>query len=98
MPDVSSIDPNAPLARVILTGQRGTITLPSDLRKRLQIEENTPLQIQEEPGGFSVRVMRLVPTSVGAGAVSLDDLLTDVTPDNLHKEADMGPAIGREAW
>ena len=29
---------------------------------------------------------------------TLDDLLAQVTDDNLHGEVDTGPAVGREAW
>ena len=29
---------------------------------------------------------------------SLDELLARVTPENVHAEIDLGPAVGREAW
>ena len=29
---------------------------------------------------------------------SLEELLTQVTPENLHGETDWGPAVGRETW
>lgn len=29
---------------------------------------------------------------------TLDDLLADITPDNLHHEIDTGDAVGNEAW
>jgi antitoxin MazE len=29
---------------------------------------------------------------------SLDALLERVTPENVHAETDVGPAVGREAW
>jgi antitoxin MazE len=31
-------------------------------------------------------------------APALDALLALVTPENVHAESDVGPAIGREAW
>ncbi len=31
-------------------------------------------------------------------AQTLDDLLADVTPDNVHGETDWGRAAGREGW
>lgn len=31
-------------------------------------------------------------------AVTLDQLLAGVTEQNLHREIDVGPAIGNEAW
>ncbi len=30
--------------------------------------------------------------------LSLEDLLADVTEDNLHSEVSSGPAVGKEAW
>jgi antitoxin MazE len=29
---------------------------------------------------------------------SLEALLAQVTPENVHAETDVGPAVGREAW
>jgi antitoxin MazE len=29
---------------------------------------------------------------------SLNDLLREVTPENVHRETDTGPAVGGEAW
>ena len=33
-----------------------------------------------------------------AAVPSLDALLAQVTPENVHAETDVGPAVGREAW
>ena len=33
-----------------------------------------------------------------ADAPSLEDLLADVTEQNLHREIDYGPAVGKEVW
>ena len=40
---------------------------------------------------------RLVVTPEAEGP-SLDALLARVTPENVHVETDVGPAVGREAW
>jgi len=36
--------------------------------------------------------------SAPLGQNALDALLSQVTKDNLHAEADTGPAVGREQW
>lgn len=31
-------------------------------------------------------------------ALTLEQLLAQVTEENLHREVDFGPAVGNEAW
>ena len=48
---------------VVPTGQRGTITLPSEFRRDLGIEEGTPLEIiREDDGRLSIRVLTPIST------------------------------------
>ena len=41
---------------------------------------------------------RLVVTSLKSTSSRLNDLLAQVTDENLHEEVATGPAVGREAW
>ncbi|MFM9962966.1 MAG: hypothetical protein ACKV2Q_17295 [Planctomycetaceae bacterium] len=41
---------------------------------------------------------RLVVTPVNSAANRLNELLAQVTEENLHKEFETGPAVGREVW
>ena len=41
---------------------------------------------------------RLVVTSLNSTSSRLNDLLAQVTDENLHEEFATGPAVGREAW
>jgi antitoxin MazE len=41
---------------------------------------------------------RLMVTPLTHPAYTLDDLLARITPDNVHREIDTGPAVGGEAW
>ena len=41
---------------------------------------------------------RLVVTPINAMASRLNELLDQVTDENLHEEVETGPAVGREAW
>ena len=81
----------------ITTGKRQVLTLPKDLCRRLNIDEGTPLRIVEHEGHFEVIPMRLVPASE-ATSKNLEALLARVTPENIHREIDTGPAVGEEAW
>ena len=48
---------------VVPTGQRGTITLPSEFRRDLGIEEGTPLEIiREDDGRLSIRPLTPIST------------------------------------
>jgi antitoxin MazE len=84
-------------SHLLQVDRRGGWTLPADLRRRYGITENTPLQITEEDEQFVVRPMRLVPASTPQPA-NLDELLSHVTPENLHEEIDFGPPVGEEIW
>ena len=81
----------------VTTGQRRVVVLPADLCRRLGISEGTPLRLVEHDSHFEVIPMRLVPATESASYL-LDSLLAGVTPENIHGEIDMGPAVGRESW
>ena len=81
----------------VTTGRRRVVVLPADLCRRLGISEGTPLRLVEHDSHFEVIPMRLVPATEGA-SYELESLLAGVTPENIHGEIDMGPAVGRESW
>jgi antitoxin MazE len=41
---------------------------------------------------------KLLVTPLSQPAITLEELLKRVTPQNLHHEVDMGPAVGGEVW
>lgn len=41
---------------------------------------------------------KLLVTPLPPPAVTLDELLQGITPENLHNEVDTGPAVGNEGW
>jgi antitoxin MazE len=41
---------------------------------------------------------KLLVTPLLPPAVTLEALLQEITPENLHHEVDTGPAVGNEAW
>jgi len=53
---------------------------------------------QDVPVELSLVEGKLVVTSVVEPAWTLEDLLAQVTKNNLHREVDVGPRMGNEAW
>jgi antitoxin component of MazEF toxin-antitoxin module len=41
---------------------------------------------------------RLVITPLPVPVHALDELLAQMTPENLHSEGETGPSVGDEAW
>lgn len=78
-------------ARVQRWGNSLALRIPSAFAAETTIEQGSEVELSLEDG-------RLVITPTAAPAFSLDALLADVTPDNLHAEVDSGVAEGNEAW
>ena len=87
--------PVGPVAGVV--GDRGTVTLPADLRRYLRLQPGSPILIEERGGEIVIRPADIVPRRSGADP-TLDALLAGVTAENRHDEVPTGPAIGREDW
>ncbi|MEW5952190.1 MAG: AbrB/MazE/SpoVT family DNA-binding domain-containing protein [Bacillota bacterium] len=64
------------------------IRIPKTLAQKAGLVEGTPVEIILGDDAIIIR-----PRSY-----SLETLLSDVTPENLHREADTGKPVGREAW
>ncbi|WP_248930423.1 AbrB/MazE/SpoVT family DNA-binding domain-containing protein [Paenibacillus hamazuiensis] len=64
------------------------IRIPKSIALKVGLEEGTEIDLDVEDGHLVIK-----PKSK-----SLDELLAQVTPDNLHKEAPTGGPQGRESW
>ena len=64
------------------------IRIPKPVAEQWGVQEGSPIEIV--PSGDQVVLRKKVH--------NLEDMLADVTPDNLHSEWDTGPAQGREEW
>ena len=64
------------------------IRIPKPVAEQWGVQEGSPIEIV--PSGDQVVLRKK--------AYNLEDMLADVTPDNLHSEWDIGPAQGREEW
>ena len=77
-------------ARVSRWGNSLAIRIPAAFAEETQIEDGSTVDVAVEDG-------RLVIAAVSP-RYSLEELLAQVTPENVHKETDWGKAVGAEVW
>jgi antitoxin MazE len=71
-------------------GNSLAVRIPAHVARDLQLEEGMHLDLVPVDGGLLLRPRR--------PEYTLDELLSQITPENLHGETDWGPAVGRESW
>ena len=69
-------------------GNSLAVRIPQAYAEQLGLQQGTSVEIAADGGTL---VLTKAPQS-------LDDLLSEVTPENLHAETDFGPPAGREPW
>jgi len=67
------------------------LRIPKNLAEDVQIKEGSSVQL-------SVRKGRLVVTPLNGKEYSLEELVADIKPSNLHEEQEFGAHTGREVW
>lgn len=77
--------------RVQKWGNSLAVRIPKALAVEMHLEHNTEVNVSLEDD-------KIVVQPVVKPQFSLDQLLEEVTEENLHKETDTGPAVGQEAW
>jgi AbrB family looped-hinge helix DNA binding protein len=50
--------------QTVLMGKRGTVVIPAKLRKRYQLDEGSPMLVEEREGGIFMRPMAISPAEV----------------------------------
>ena len=76
-------------AKVQKWGNSLALRIPKAYADQMGLASNSPVKIMVENDRLVILPVR---------RVSLDDLLADVTPDNLHGETDWGDSVGNEVW
>ncbi len=71
-------------------GNSLAVRIPRTYVQDLQLKEGMDLEVSFEQGKL---VFRPLPKQY-----TLEELLSQVTPENLHEETDWGPPQGREFW
>lgn len=64
------------------------IRIPLSLAKEIGLGEGTQVDIRVENDTIIIHKKKY----------SLEALLSQVTPENIHGEVGTGPSVGREAW
>ena len=65
------------------------VRIPLPVAKAMRLTEGTAVEVLCVNSALVIRRL---------GGDALEDLLSQITPDNLHGEVDSGPAQGQEIW
>lgn len=71
-------------------GNSLAVRIPGTYAKELQLAEGAEVEVTRVRGGLLLRMPK--------HEYTLDELLAQITPENLHGETEWGPPQGREAW
>jgi antitoxin MazE len=71
-------------------GNSLAVRIPGTYAKDLDLEEGMDVDVSLVEGGI---LLRPHPKEY-----SLDELVSRITPENTHEEANYGEALGRETW
>lgn len=66
------------------------LRIPKTFAQEARIDDGSPVDIKIEDKKLVIKSLR--------SSFNLDDLLAQVTPQNIHEEIDTGQNIGREVW
>jgi antitoxin MazE len=71
-------------------GNSLAVRIPGVYAKDLGLAEGMEMDVTPVEGGLLLRTPKK--------SYTLDELVSQITPENLHGETDWGSAGGREAW
>lgn len=71
-------------------GNSLAVRIPGTYAKELDLAEGVELEVTPVNGGLLLRRPKREYT--------LEELLAQITPENLHGETDWGAPVGRESW
>ena len=78
-------------ARIQKWGNSLALRIPKSFAAESQLEQGMLVDMSLHEG-------KLVVTPLRPPALTLEELLQGITPQNLHHEVDTGPVVGNEAW
>jgi antitoxin MazE len=73
------------------SGTSASLRIPAAVMQAANMAFNEAVDVREEAGRIVIEPVRLT-------EYRLDDLLAQITPENLHGEVEFGRPIGKEAW
>ena len=71
-------------------GNSLAIRIPKSLAVESEMEENSQVDLRISDGKIVIKVRSAKPK------YSLDEMLAQITDENIHPETDWGPPVGRE--
>jgi antitoxin MazE len=75
-------------SRIKKWGNSLSIRIPKVLAQKVGLTEGTPVELHLKDSAIIIRKKRY----------SLEKLMSQVTPQNIHGEIDSGRPVGREEW
>lgn len=77
-------------AQMVRWGNSLAVRIPKNVAEEAHLAEGDRIVLQvEAPGSVSIKSVT---------RPSLDELLMQISPENLHKEVEWGKPVGNEAW
>jgi antitoxin MazE len=76
--------------RIQKWGNSLAIRIPKPFALEVGLEQNSLVTVSIEEGKLLLEPVK--------PSYSLEELLAEVTVDNLHHEVETGPTVGNEAW
>ena len=77
--------------RVQKWGNSLALRIPKSFADEVGLQKETPVEVSLADG-------KIIVTPVTESKLTLEQLLSKVTKENLHHEVDTGSAVGNETW
>ncbi|MGO9603211.1 MAG: AbrB/MazE/SpoVT family DNA-binding domain-containing protein [Candidatus Binataceae bacterium] len=72
-------------------GNSASVRIPAAVMEAARLDLDDPVDVREESGRIIIEPER-------RKEYDLDELVTAITPENLHDEIDVGRPVGKEVW
>jgi len=77
------------VAEVKKWGNSLAFRIPKDIARTLGIQDNTKVELQVLDGKLILKPQK---------ELLLEEMVSQITSENLHEEIDSGESVGNEAW
>ena len=77
------------VAEVKKWGNSLAFRIPKDIARTLGIQDNTKVELQVRDGKLILKPQK---------ELLLEEMVSQITSENLHEEIDSGESLGNEAW
>ncbi|GAX36230.1 AbrB/MazE/SpoVT family DNA-binding domain-containing protein [Nodularia sp. NIES-3585] len=79
------------VANIAKWGNSLAVRIPQNLAREIHLTEGSEVNLSVVDGNLVIKLKK-------PRRYSLDELIEQITPENLHAEVDSGVAVGNEAW